>query len=386
MINEKLSKAKAALILDNPFFASILLSMPFVESKEIQTFATDGETIKINPEFLETLTVAEITFVLAHETLHCIFEHMMRVGEKDAENWNIATDYIINDLLTKEQGVGTMPAMGLLNPKLVADGGYTAEGVYNLLPVKPKAPKGTPKPKQGTGPRPLDELIQPSQDEAVLAEKSASMKVKVAQARNAAKMRGSLSSGLDRLLDDCLHSETPWKDVLRNFISQKAKIDLSYAKPNRRFLGEDVPFPSLIGEKLGPVLIAVDCSGSISPALLGDFESEIKAIIQDVSPSQIEIFYFDASVVKTESYSRETFDSMKLKPVGGGGTAFSPIFEKALELEIQPVACVVLTDLCCDDFGPVPDFPVLWASTERRPDVKRALPFGETIYLNRERV
>ena len=54
-------------------------------------------------------------------------------------------------------------------------------------------------------------------------------------------------------------------------------------------------------------------------------------------------------------------DEPVISPHGGGGTAFSPIFKYMQEKDIDPVACVVLTDLCCDDFGDEPAYPVLWA-------------------------
>lgn len=387
MKNEKLAKAKSYLILGNIFFASLLLSMEFVESDEIKTFATDGERILYNAEFLESLTVSEVQFVLAHEIMHCIFQHMNRLGERDAKRWNIATDYVINDLLSRESGVGTMPVGGLLDAKIVADGGGTADGVYKLLPDETDQKNNNNKNGNGDGggTGPLDELLAPQADAAQLVEREAAMKVKVAQARNAAKMRGALSAGLDRVLDECLKSEVEWREVLRNFVSMKTKNELSYSRPKRRFLAEDYILPSLTGEKLGPLVVAVDCSGSIGEKELGDFEAEIRAIVEDCRPSELRILYFDTEILKTETIQVEDYSSLKLSPVGGGGTSFAPIFSEIEKLDAAPVACLVLTDLCSDDFGDAPTCPVLWASTELRPPKNRKLPFGETIYLRKEK-
>ena len=60
----------------------------------------------------------------------------------------------------------------------------------------------------------------------------------------------------------------------------------------------------------------------------------------------------------------------------GGGTAFSPIFRFMQDKDIDPVACVVLTDLCCDDFGDEPAYPVLWVS-----NMKGDAPWGEIVYM-----
>lgn len=380
-----IAKAKAGLILDQPFFASILLSMPMVEDASVPTMATDGDSISFNPQWVATLSLSEVTFVLAHETLHCVFQHMLRLGNKNHNKWNIAADYVINDLLVNER-IGTMPQGGLLDAALVKQGKGTAEGVYNLLPKDAEDKK--PGQKGGS----MDEMVQPGQtpstkgqpgkpggqpvDAATLAKKESEMRVKVLQAKNAAKMQGKLSAGLERLVQDVVRTETDWRAVLRRFFSERAKTDLSYARPKRRFLAEDIYLPSLTGEKLGAVVIAVDCSGSINAALLGAFEKEIKGIMQDTAPSEIKVMYFDSKVLKTDTYEQDA--EISLKPVGGGGTAFSPIFEAIAALDSVPTACVILTDLMCNDFGDAPGCPVLWASTERR---YQPVPFGEVIVL-----
>ena len=44
--------------------------------------------------------------------------------------------------------------------------------------------------------------------------------------------------------------------------------------------------------------------------------------------------------------------------------------------DINPVACVFLTDLHCDDFGTEPDCPVLWVTTGAE-----VAPFGEVVKM-----
>jgi len=67
---------------------------------------------------------------------------------------------------------------------------------------------------------------------------------------------------------------------------------------------------------------------------------------------------------------------LDIKPHGGGGTAFSPVFEYIEEHGIEPIAIVFLTDLCCDDFGNEPNCPVLWVSTD-----EGTAPFGEVVLM-----
>lgn len=375
-----IAKARAGLILDQPFFASLLLPMPMTESEEVPTFATDGTSIVFNPKWAETLTLAETTFVLAHEVLHCVFDHMGRRGDKVHSRWNQAADYVINGILTKER-IGTMPKGGLLDSALVAKGNGTAEGVYRLLDGSNDG-KG-PGQKGGSLDDVLDagsDMGQGPADPAAAAQASAELKVRVIQAKNAAKMAGKMPASIERLVNDLVKPAVDWRDVLRRFISDRARVEYTFARPKRRFLAEDMYLPSLGGQRMGLISIGVDCSGSVDAALLNAFAAEINAIREDVLPSRIEVFYFDSRVVKVETF--EADDTVKLSPVGGGGTAFSPVFEAINGESEMPAACVMLTDLYCDDFGPPPHYPVLWA-VKGGPAVLKA-PFGETIRIESE--
>lgn len=368
-----LAKARAGLILDQPFFASILLGLPLVEDSTVKTFATDGDSIFFNPQWLETLALPEVTFVLAHETLHCVFQHMHRREGRNANRWNIAADYCINDVLVKEK-IGVMPKGGLYDPQLVIQGKGTAEGVYKLLP------DSTEKQGAGSDGGAMDECRDAGKDPAETKAKEAEMRVKIAQARNAAKMQGKLSAGLDRLVKEMTRVDSNWKEVLRRFFTERAKNDLSYSRPKRRFLADDLYLPSLVGERLGVVAVGVDCSGSVDANMLNLFTREIQGIFQDGAPLAIHVLYFDSKVLKTETFGPD--DTLTVKPCGGGGTAFSPVFKALEAMDVKPVACVMLTDLCCSDFGPVPSFPVLWASTDR----KGTAPFGEVMYISERKV
>ena len=77
-----------------------------------------------------------------------------------------------------------------------------------------------------------------------------------------------------------------------------------------------------------------------------------------------------------DEYTRD--DEVDIKMHGGGGTAFSPIFKKVEELGVEPVACIVLTDLYCSDYGDTPPYPVLWVSNGKGGE---DTPFGETVMM-----
>lgn len=382
MTHSKIAKARAALIIDQPFFASILLPMPMIEDKTVPTMATDGETIRYNPEWTDKLTVDETTFVLAHETLHCVFDHMSRRGERTPNRWNQAADYIINGMLIKER-IGSMPHGGLHNPSLVQKGGGTAEGVYKLIPEKDESKKAGD--KGGA----LDHVHdagsnqgQSKPDAATKAAASAALKVRVIQAKNAAKMQGKMSADLERLVDDLVKPKVDWREVLRKFLSERAKVETSWARPKRRFLGEDLYLPSLNGVRMGKLVVAVDCSGSVNAALLGAFASEINAIREDLKPGGLDVVYFDHKVCHAHSVDEE--EQLTLKPRGGGGTAFSPVVKFVNEMPEEPACLVFLTDLVCDDFGKRPSYPVLWCVLDGCMKGFDKVPFGEVLEVTKD--
>lgn len=370
---ELIGKVKAALVLEQPFYATILCNLPISEDNSLPTMGTNGEWFKYNSVFITGLTFDELKFVMAHEVLHCVFQHMFRRGDRDPRRWNMAGDYVINDLLvaeTDDRGARMflMPKGGLHDSSLVSQGGGTTEGVYALLPEDGDGPGGDEC-------DPMDECQDSGGSEAERSSKEAEMKVRVAQAAQAAKMCGKLSAGLGRFVDAALKPKVDWKDVLRRFITARAKVDYSFARPKRRFMADDIYLPSLSGEKLGEILVAVDCSGSIGQAIIDAFAAEIRGIVEDTSPSRLHVVYFDSEISHAESY--EPGDPLDIRPHGGGGTAFSPIWAYADQHGMDPVCCVVLTDLYCDDFGEQPGYPVLWVTIGAE-----TAPFGEIVKMN----
>jgi len=367
-VTKRISKAKTALILEHPFIGSVALNMPMSIDNSVPTAATNGKRVLFNEEFCNGLSDEELKFLVAHECMHPMLEHNFRRGERDAYKWNQAADYVINKLLTDE-GIGKMPEQGLLDDTIYNNGGGTSDGIFNLLPDTPDDGQGN----GGQG-QPLDSCEDGQGSPAEVSQQQAEWKVKVAQAAQSAKMMGKMSAGLERLVDAILKPKVDWRDVLQRFVVKCRSDQRSWARPNRRFLSQGLYLPSVSGESLGEIAFAVDCSGSIDQDEINQFASEISTVWQDQRPTKVHVIYFDSEVSHYDEFEQE--DEPVVKPHGGGGTAFSPVFKYMTEHGIEPVACIFLTDLCCDDFGDAPDYPVLWVSTH---DDKA--PFGEVVMM-----
>lgn len=367
---KRIAKAKTSLILEHPFIGSVALNMPTVITDSVPTAATNGKRIAFNPEFLDKLTDEQVKFLVAHECMHPMLEHNFRRGERNPKKWNMAADYVINKLLVDEK-IGKFIDGGCLSDDIYRAGGGTSDGIYNMLPDMPEGSGGGG--GDGIG-GPGEDLEDSPGSPAEQAQDAAEWRVKVAQAAQAAKMMGKLSAGMERLVAQILRPKVDWREVLRRFV-QKAKTDeRSFARPNRRFQTQGLYLPSISGDRLGEMLVAVDCSGSIGERELAEFATEIMTMHEDGKPSALHVVYFDSRVSHYDKFGPD--DTVTVAPHGGGGTAFSPIFAYADKHDMAPVACVVLTDLYCDDFGPAPDYPVLWVSNGS----ERA-PWGEVVKL-----
>jgi predicted metal-dependent peptidase len=151
---QKVSKAREALMLDQRFFGTLICATPIIEAthirgQRIDTMATDYKAIYYNPAFVDTLTVGEVKGVLCHEVMHIAYGHSLRRNGRDPFLWNVACDYAINPLILK--GKMILPKDCLNDPQY---SGMSAEEIYLREQAKPKpapAPqqKGTQAPQQG---------------------------------------------------------------------------------------------------------------------------------------------------------------------------------------------------------------------------------------------
>lgn len=377
---EKITRARVSLVLKYPFFGRLALELDMklmseefaaalMASGRVPTACVDGKSVQFYGPFIEYLSEANMLFLVAHEVLHPAFLHNFRRGNRDPMRWNMAADYVINQILTDEK-VGDFIEGGCLDRALYEKGGGSTDGVYNLLPVQ-----DDPDNPEGNGPGGTGMDLEDGGKTAGEAEQQAGeWKVVMAQAAQAAKMCGKLSANLERLVSEALYPKLNWREVLQNFV-EKARTDArSFARPNRRFISQGLYLPSITGETLGELVFAVDMSGSISQDEVNQYAAECRIVHQDGRPTKLHIIYFSHEVCAHDVMQPE--DGFTFKPRGGGGTAFSPVFRYIEEQGIEPVAAVFLTDLCCGDFGPPPGYPVLWVSTERE-----AAPFGTVIRM-----
>lgn len=91
--------AKAALVHIMPFFSAFINKLRPVYTFKFKTQATDGYNLFINPQFTYNLDLTGKVFVMAHEIMHCVLNHMRRGRGHERKRSNIAADYECNSFI-----------------------------------------------------------------------------------------------------------------------------------------------------------------------------------------------------------------------------------------------------------------------------------------------
>ena len=119
---------KRRLLVKYPFFGSVVANSNFIAEPAVGTAGTDGKNIYYNPNFIESITDDQQTFIFAHEICHIAFDHIFRSEGKDKYLWNIATDSVVNAFL-KQDGLPIVEG-GVDIPEAI---NYDAEEMYKKL-------------------------------------------------------------------------------------------------------------------------------------------------------------------------------------------------------------------------------------------------------------
>jgi len=125
---QKIINARKILILDYPFWGSLVLRLRLQESNLPYIGWTNGKSIGWNRERVAPLTLPETVGWLAHEVAHCVFQHPLRRNGRHKKRWNVAGDYVINSILLKEKFM--LPGRSRANSHF---DGMSTDEVYQIL-------------------------------------------------------------------------------------------------------------------------------------------------------------------------------------------------------------------------------------------------------------
>jgi predicted metal-dependent peptidase len=381
---EILQAVSIRLTVRFPFWTEVLYSMtphelPSGNELGVETLATDGRNLYVCRDFFNKLSIDEKVGVVVHELCHKIFLHTTRRGSRDPKMWNYAADYAVNNLLKANNFV--LPKGALIDPRF---DNWTAERIYDELKNEAKQQQGgqglngdgVPGPAMPSG---GFDLMEPQMGAAETERYEEGVKQLVERAAATAKAMGLMPAGIEAgIAKAYAPTKEPWYNHLHRYMQSLAIGEYNWARPNRRaLLTHGVFAPLHYSEALGTIKVFVDTSGSCyDAAQQAHFATHLNAILAEAKPQRVLLYYFDARVYPGEEVEPGTME-IDLKPKGGGGTDFRPIFEQTENDGIVPDVCIILTDMMGAFPEREPQYPVIWADVYGQYEA----PFGETIHV-----
>ena len=422
---KRIRRAVSSLITTHRFFGVLALRME-IEPGDVQTIAGNGINFTYSPEWVNETSFDEIKGCIAHIVFACALKHHVRRGERDYDTWQRASRIATAEILKRDD---------LWVPESIEPEDLPIEIIYDRLP-KSEKPQGGGSQNQamtGTGDNGQDGSEDPfaeydpfgqadgtgSRDDTANKGQNSvgdsdntehapeshedrnnqmSGEVQDApadqhdevdqqwdkaakQAIQIAKTTGSDPGSIEQEFDGQHEYRRDWKDILEEFMRSTAPTDYTWARPNHRFIADGLYLPSLHGEGMGPIVIAIDTSGSVNDKHINAICANIFEITADVQPERIHLVQCDTHVRHSEEFD-PTDPPDNIKIYGRGGTRFQPVFDWVEEQGIEPEVLIYMTDL----YGSMPkepDYPVIFA-VENEAQAKR-VPFGNSVIIDVER-
>jgi len=389
----RVQKSKVSLMRDPKFalLSGILMVGKTRVDDNVPTAKTNGRDDTFGRKFVKMLKDSELNFVVAHEASHKMFRHLTtwrKLYDEDHRLANIACDHVINimlrDLDPTERTIamprypdGPMKGelMGMYDERFR---GMNAKQVFDILKEEDEGGGG-----DGFDDHDWNDANDMSQEEKQQLAKEIDQAIRQGQIAHQ-KVAGKGAGGMDRAIQELLEPKVNWREVLREYVKTmcRAKDTSSWRRVNRRFLSMGTYMPSLIGERVGRLVIAIDTSGSIGDKELAEFLSEVKGIAEEVNPSAVDLIYWDSDVAGHEEYDETTVPNIvsATRPKGGGGTSPSCVSEYLKEKKIEPECVILLTDgYVGDDWGTEWVAPTLWCIVNGPDGI--VAPNGKTIHI-----
>jgi len=375
LARERLVTARIGLLLRHAFFGNLATRLQLINADEwLTTAATDGRRFYYNSRFIQMLKTKEVEFLVGHEVLHVVYDHLGRRDNRDPEFWNIAADYAVNaDLKRHKVGdfITTVPC--LYDTKYE---NWAVEAIYDDLMKNVQyiniddlldkmiddhidgdgddgdgdGDDGESKDgnKKGKG--------RPNLSEAEKEEIRQEMKQAILNAASTAEA-GSIPKGVEIMIKSLTDPVMPWRELIQTNLTSAIKSDYTWMRPSRRSWHMDAIMPGMNpGEEIY-VDIYIDMSGSISNKQGMAFLSEVGGMMDAFDGYNLRVTCFDTRCYNTQEFSSENMENLEEYQLhGGGGTDFDCIFNDLKEAGRVPNRLIVFTDgYPCGSWG-TPDY------------------------------
>ena len=377
-IYEEIAKYSKTLMLKEPFYGLVLISLNKELDKNIPTACVTPDKIntklKVNPEFWSTLDNKTKLGVLKHELLH--LTNWDRFENKKV--YNMAADLEINQYIDSDMKGETWDGLEIdgirfkhLNLEPRKGTGYYYEKLMQEIQNNPDGDIAQMASENGGYILDLDGVEGLSEAEKKLIAKQIDHQLKdvTNTLEKKSSGRGLVPGEMKDYIDSLFEIIEPvidWKSYLRRFNSMSTMVytKKTRRKPNRRFgVG-----PALKIKQKKRTLVAIDTSGSVSNEDLVEFFNEIYHIYK--SGTYVDIIECDARIRRVYEYKGERNE---IEVQGRGGTDFEPVMQYLLEHRNEYANLIYLTDGECTSPDTQPMKPILWVHSSGH-NINESLP------------
>tara|TARA_Y100000310_G_scaffold57924_1_gene53077 strand:- start:1761 stop:2948 length:1188 start_codon:yes stop_codon:yes gene_type:complete len=347
----------------------MITRLPLIDATDFgwcKTAATDARHIFYNRDFIAKLRDGEVDFLFGHELLHCVLDHLDRRKDRIPLLWNVANDYVVNDILVEEQVgelITTVKACydrkyhdmaseeiyddlyenaekvsmdDLLDQHLDMNGGESTDEETSGQSKAKKTQEGDDDTPGANGPPKYSE-----EEKKKIKDEFKNAMIQSAQAAGA----GNVPEGVKRLINELTNPTIDWRELIDIQIQSTVKDDYTFMKQSRRSWHSDAILPGMNYADSIDIAVGLDASGSISDDMLRDMLSEVKGCMTQYDDFTITVFAFD-----TEVYGHKVFNPWNIDEIdtyeikGGGGTEFEVCWDFMKENDINPKKFIMFTD------------------------------------------
>jgi len=399
---DRIIVARVGLLLRHPFFGNMATRLRILAADDwCPTAAVDGRNLYFNTQFFNAMSNKEIEFVIAHEILHCVFDHLQRREDRNPMIYNISADYIVNNTLVRDR-IGEIPKLVDCFQDFKYEG-WTSEEVYDDIFKKydeeelkqlgqlldehldwgedEEGNEGASEGEEGEDSNGnKTSTKRPSYSKEDLRKIRDEVKENMLSAAQSAGA-GNVPAGVERMIKELTEPKMNWRELLRQQIQSTIRNDFTFSRPSRKGWHTGAVLPGMNFDTTIDICVSLDMSGSIGDSQAKDFLGEIKGIMEEFKDYNIKIWCFDTKVYNEQDFSADGGeDLLDYQVMGGGGTDFMANWHYMKENDIQPKKFIMFTDGYAWDSWGEEDYCETIFVIHSHHDKNLQAPFGMTAH------
>ena len=401
---DRIVVARVGLLLRHPFFGNMATRLRILAADDwLGTAAVDGRNLYYNTQFFNAMNNKEIEFVVAHEILHMVFDHLGRRDDRNPMLYNISADYIVNNTLVRDR-IGTIPSIVDCYQDFKYEG-WTSEEVYDELFEEAKKngeealkqlgemldehldmdegdEGGSPGEEGEDGNGNATSKSKPKYSKEDIKQIKDEIKENMISAAQTAGA-GNVPGAVARMIKELTEPKMNWREIIRQSVQSSIRSDYTFSRPSRKGQMSGAILPSMDFQDTIDIAVCIDMSGSIGDAQGKDFLGEIKGIMEEFPDYNIKVWCFDTKVYNEEDFeANDGKDLLDYQLMGGGGTDFMANWTYMKDQDYVPKKLIMFTDGYAWDSWGDPDYCDTVFVIHSNRDKNLEGPFGTSVHYD----